>query len=87
MKAHQILIVIDHLKGLPNMAISNELSGEIAVAILGRKRMSPRQMSDLKETVLRVHSVLQKMSDDERTYRALDTPLPTPREEVMKAGR
>jgi hypothetical protein len=69
------------------MAISHELSGEIAVAILGRKRMSPREMSDLKETVLKVHSVLQKMSDDERTYRTFDTPLPPRREEVMKAGR
>jgi hypothetical protein len=69
------------------MAISNELSGEIAVAILGRKRMSSREMSALKETVLRVHSVLQKMSDDEKSSRPFDTPLPTPREDVMKAGR
>jgi hypothetical protein len=69
------------------MAISNELSGEIAVAILGRKLMSRREMSDLKETVLRVHSVLQKMSDDEKSSCPFDTPLQTPREEVMKAGR
>jgi hypothetical protein len=52
------------------MAISNELSGEIAAAILATNRISPQQRSDFKETILKIHSVLQQMSD--RTKRFSD---------------
>jgi hypothetical protein len=45
------------------MAISNELSGDIAAAMLAAKEISPGKMSDLKETILKIHSVLQEMSD------------------------
>ena len=50
------------------MAISNELSSEIAAAILAEKK-SPQELNQLKDVVLRVHSALQKMSEEARTTR------------------
>jgi hypothetical protein len=34
-----------------SMAISHELSGEIATALLAAKKRSPRELSDLKEMI------------------------------------
>jgi hypothetical protein len=59
------------------MAISNELSGDIAAAILGTRRTSGRNVSDLKETVLRVHSILQELSDKNRNAVATEQPAKT----------
>ena len=50
------------------MAISNELSSEIAAAILAEKK-TPQELNQLKDVILRVHSALQKMSEDARTTR------------------
>ena len=50
------------------MAISNELSSEIAAAILAEKK-TPQELNQLKELILRVHTALQKMSEDARTQR------------------
>ena len=50
------------------MAISNELSSEIAAAILAEKK-TPQELDQLKEVILRVHTTLQKMSEDDRTQR------------------
>jgi predicted transcriptional regulator len=47
------------------MAISNELSSEIAAAILAEKK-TPQELHQLKDIILRVHSTLQKMSRDAR---------------------
>ena len=44
------------------MAISNELSSDIAIAILEKNR-SPQELKQLKEIILQVHSALQKMSE------------------------
>jgi predicted transcriptional regulator len=44
------------------MAISNELSSDIAIAIL-EKNKSPQELKQLKEIILQVHSELQKMSE------------------------
>jgi len=44
------------------MAISNELSSDIAIAILEKNR-SPQELKQLKEIILQVHSELQKMSE------------------------
>ena len=41
------------------MAISNELSSEIAAAILSEKK-TPEERNQLKDVILRVHSALQK---------------------------
>jgi predicted transcriptional regulator len=51
------------------MAISNELSSEIAAAILAEKK-TPQELYQLKDVILRVHSTLQKMSEDARATRS-----------------
>ena len=43
------------------MSVAHELSSEIAAAILARKEET-RNLEDLKEVVLRVHNVLQKLT-------------------------
>lgn len=58
------------------MGISNELSSEIATAILSSKRRSPRELHDLKEIVLNIHSTLQKMTDEARAQRRKSLVLP-----------
>lgn len=50
------------------MAISNELSSEIAAAILAEKK-TPQELNQLKDVILRVHTALQKMSEDARARR------------------
>jgi len=50
------------------MAISNELSSDVAVALLAKKK-SPQELKRLKDIILEVHSALQKMSDEARTFR------------------
>ena len=44
------------------MAIPNELSSEIAVAMLAEKK-SPQELRKLKEILLQVHGTLQEMSE------------------------
>jgi predicted transcriptional regulator len=46
------------------MAISNELSSEIAAAMLAAKK-SPEELKRLSEIVVQVHNALQKMSERE----------------------
>lgn len=41
------------------MSIQNELSSDIAVALLTQKNTDPKRLNDLKETVLKIHSILQ----------------------------
>jgi hypothetical protein len=48
------------------MAISHELSSEIATALLAAKDRSPREREDLKAVLLLIHSTLQRLTDDER---------------------
>ena len=50
------------------MAISNELSSEIAAAILANES-SPRDLQRLKAVILEIHSTLQKMSKEEHLSR------------------
>jgi hypothetical protein len=50
------------------MAISNELSSEIAAAILASES-SPQELQRLKAVILEIHSTLQKMSEDEHLSR------------------
>ena len=49
------------------MAISNELSSDVAVAILANEK-SPQELKKLKDIILEVHSTLQKMSEETRAY-------------------
>jgi hypothetical protein len=55
------------------MAISNELSSDIAAALLAENK-SPQELRRLKDVILKVHSALQKMSADERADRLKGTP-------------
>lgn len=50
------------------MAISNELSSEIAAAILAENK-TPRDPKQLKDIILRVHCALQEMSEEARARR------------------
>jgi hypothetical protein len=50
------------------MAISNELSSDVAVAIMAKKK-SPQELEQLKDIILQVHSELQKMSAETRSDR------------------
>jgi len=50
------------------MAISNELSSDIAAAILAQKK-NPQELNQLRDVILRVHSTLQKLSEDARAKR------------------
>ena len=50
------------------MAISNELSSDVAAAILANKH-SPQELKQLKDIILQVHSALQKMSEEVRADR------------------
>jgi hypothetical protein len=60
------------------MAISNELSSEIAAAIFDKKK-TPQELQKLKDVILRVHSTLQEMSEDARIRRAKDRMKESPR--------
>ena len=51
-----------------SMAISNELSSDIAAALLAENK-SPQELRRIKDVILKVHSELQKMSADERAKR------------------
>jgi hypothetical protein len=48
------------------MAISHELSSEIATALLAAKDRSPRELEELKEILLIIHATLQRLSEDAR---------------------
>ena len=48
------------------MAISNELSGDIAAAICAAKKDTPGELRNLKETILQIHSVLEQLANYER---------------------
>jgi hypothetical protein len=51
------------------MSIQNELSSDIAVALLTGKDRDPQKLDDLKKVVLKVHSILQEASKDLRRNR------------------
>jgi len=55
------------------MAISNELSSDVAVAILAQKK-SPEELQQLKDIIVQVHSALQKMSEQARAERLKKIP-------------
>ena len=48
------------------MSISNELSGEIVLAVLTAKERSPEELQELKKMLIEVHATLQQMADYER---------------------
>jgi hypothetical protein len=60
------------------MAISHELSSEIADALFAAKERSPRELNDLKEIVFRIHSALQQLTDKDRMARVARLNADTP---------
>jgi hypothetical protein len=51
------------------MAISHELSSDIAAALFAAKERSPGELNDLKETIFKIHSTLERLADDARADR------------------
>ncbi len=51
------------------MAISNELSSEIANAILLSKERSPTELDKLKKVIFEVHTTLQQLTEASREHR------------------
>ena len=50
------------------MSIENELSSDIAVALLARGGQDPEQLKEMKDLILGIHATLQeKVADAERT--------------------
>jgi hypothetical protein len=60
------------------MAISHELSSEIAAALFTAKERSPRELNDLKEIVFKIHSALQQLTDKDRIARVARANLNRP---------
>lgn len=58
---------------IKTMAISNELSSDVAAAILAQKK-SPEELQQLKDIIVQVHSALQKMSEEARSERLKKIP-------------
>jgi hypothetical protein len=58
------------------MAISHELSTEIATALLTSKKMSPRELDDLKKMLLEIHSTLERLTEkrNEKYRHETDSP-------------
>lgn len=46
------------------MTISNELSSEIATALLAAQNKTPRELEELKEILLIIHSTLQRLTEE-----------------------
>ena len=51
------------------MAISNELSSDIAAALIAANARKPDHLHELKEILIEVHSTLQRMTEQSRTIR------------------
>ena len=56
------------------MGISHDLSSEIATALLAAKERSPRELKDLKEILLVIHSTLQRLSVEQHLAHAKSQP-------------
>jgi len=52
------------------MSIQNELSSDIAVALLTDKNKGPEELNQLKELVFRIHELLQDSDTDFSLQRA-----------------
>lgn len=52
------------------MAISNELSSDIAAALIAQNAKRPDQLRELKQILIEVHSTLQQMTEQSRAARS-----------------
>ena len=60
------------------MAISHELSTEIATALLAARERSPRELHDLKEMLLQIHSTLERLTQKHHEEHAKNENEPPP---------
>lgn len=52
------------------MSIQNELSSDIAVALLARGGKDPKQLKEMKDLIFKIHATLQeRVADAEQTVR------------------
>jgi hypothetical protein len=75
------------MEGVPPMAIDNELSSEIASALLTGKKRTPSELKSLKETVLKVHLTLQKLTAPWRRNRELRSLPETPTRRISNSDQ
>jgi hypothetical protein len=52
------------------MTIANELSSDIALALVAAQDKQPEKLNDIKEILLEVHSTLQRLTEQSRRARA-----------------
>jgi predicted transcriptional regulator len=57
------------------MALANELSSEIAAALLSTGENSPAERENLKRVVEEIHTTLERMEERERQARKVRKPL------------
>ena len=69
------------------MAISHELSSEIAAALFAAKERSPHELNDLKEIVFKIHTTLEQFSDEDRIARMARVNPCAPQPEHLPALR
>jgi len=69
------------------MAISHELSSEIATALFAAKERSPHELNDLKEIVFKIHSTLEQFSDEDRIARLARVDPHAPQPQNLPAGK
>ena len=58
------------------MAISHELSTEIATALLAARERSPRELDDLKKMLLEIHSAFEGLIEKPHEKGATNQPDP-----------
>jgi hypothetical protein len=67
------------------MAISHELSGEIATALFAAKERSPRELDDLKKMLLDIHATLDRLGREAQTDRAQSREMQSERQTLPDA--
>jgi hypothetical protein len=60
------------------MAISNELSSDIAAALITDQNRSQRELNELKDVLFTIHSTLQEMTYDPQAKAKPETARPRP---------
>ena len=53
------------------MSISNELSSDIALALIAARDKYPGEPKDLKELIFKVHSTLRRLTEEPRNRRTI----------------
>ena len=69
------------------MAISNELSSEIAAALFASKERSPRELKDLRDMLFKVHSTLEELRKKGHTHRLSSPADPVRPETAAKSAK